>query len=138
MSVPEPEPVRQPTPLTSPMNSDDEGMSEDQRKMVNLGKKMAKKGTKIRGPPRSGSAPEARAPTKKAATHQEVPAPQPVPEAKASTPRKGQESPETNVSKPIQARRQAKQASGAAGLRGVVGSGQTETGVLQKATPSKT
>jgi hypothetical protein len=41
MSVPELEPKRQPTPLTSPANSDDEGMSEDQRRMANLGKKMA-------------------------------------------------------------------------------------------------
>jgi hypothetical protein len=30
--APEPEPERKPTPLTSPANSDDEGMSEDQRR----------------------------------------------------------------------------------------------------------
>jgi hypothetical protein len=115
--ISEPEPVRQPTPLTSPMNSEDEGMSEDQRRMVERAKKMA-----ARGVPRSESAPNAKSPKKTAAT-QKAPAPQPIPEAKASTPRKGQESPETKVSHPMQTRGQ--EASGAGGLRGVVGSGST-------------
>jgi hypothetical protein len=47
----------------------------------------------------------------------------------------GQESPETKVSPPMQTRAQAKQASGAGGLRGVVGSGQTGY-VCGKSSPS--
>jgi hypothetical protein len=35
------EPTRQPTPLTSPANSDEEEMSEDQKRMVAKAKKMA-------------------------------------------------------------------------------------------------
>jgi hypothetical protein len=93
LALPAPEPERKPTPLTSPVNSDDEGMSEDQRRVLNLGKKMAR-GTK-----------------------------KPVPEAKASQPREGQETPETKVSKPMETRSQKKKASGAGGLRGVAGSG---------------
>jgi hypothetical protein len=101
----EPEPARQPTRLTYPANSDDEGMSEDQRRMVNLGKKMSKKGSK-----------------------------KPVPEAKASTPRKGQESPETKVSHPMETRQRA---SGAGSLRSGGGSGQTGTCVAS-GNPPKT
>jgi hypothetical protein len=103
-----PEPTRQPTLLTSPVNSDDEWMSEDQRRKVELAKKMAQRG---------------------------APKPKPVPDAKASTPRKGQESPETQVSKPMETRRQA--ASRAGGLRPGGGSGQTGTRVA-KGNPPKT
>jgi hypothetical protein len=103
-----PEPVRQPTPMTSPVNSDDEGMSEDQRRKANLGKKMAQRG---------------------------APKPKPVPEAKASKPVKGQESPETKVSKPTETRRQAPSRAGS--LRSGGGSGQTGTCVA-KGNPPKT
>jgi hypothetical protein len=64
-----------------------------------------------------------------------APEPEPVPEAKASKPVTGQESPETKVSKPMQTRRQAKEASGAGGLRGVVGSWSTGY-VCDKLSPS--
>jgi hypothetical protein len=101
--VNEPEPARQPTLLTSPVNFDDEGMSEDQRWMANLGKKMAKKGAK-----------------------------KPVLEAKASAPRKGQESPETKVSTPIVTRQRA---SGAGGLGSGGVSGQTGTCVASGSPP---
>jgi hypothetical protein len=79
------ETARQPTPLTSPANSDDEWMSEDQRRKVESAKKMAQRATKkaLQAPP----------------SQKALPAPEPVPEAKASYPRKGQESPETKVSK---------------------------------------
>jgi hypothetical protein len=97
LALPAPEPERKHTPLTSPANSDDEEMSEDQRRALNLGKKMARRS-----------------------------ATKPVPEAKASSPRKGQESPETKVSKPMVTRSQTK-ASGAGGLRGGAGSGQSGT-----------
>jgi hypothetical protein len=93
LALPAPEPERKSTPLTSPVNSDDEGMSEDQRRQIEKAKKMARKSV-----------------------------PKPVPEAKASTLRKGQESPETKVSTPMVTRQRA---SRAGGLRGVVGSGQT-------------
>jgi hypothetical protein len=147
-SIAFPEPERKPTPLTSPVNSDDEGMmSEDQRRGLNLGKKMAGRATtkkKVLPPPRptvSIPDPEVQAPAKgaalkikKAAVSQKAPADQPT-GAKAPIPTKGQakgqESPETKVSTPMRTRRQAKQeqakqedASGAGGLRGVAGLGQ--------------
>jgi hypothetical protein len=91
----------EPTRQPTPINSDDDdSMSGDQKRMAGLGKEMARKGSK-----------------------------KPVPEAKASKPTKGQESPETKVSHPMQTRRQA--ASRAGGLRGVVGSGQMDTCVAQ-------
>jgi hypothetical protein len=99
---------RKPTPLTSPVDSDEEEMSEDQRRMVNMGKRTAQRG-----------APKA--------TKGQVPVGKRLTE--------GQESPETKVSHPMVTRGRA---SGAGSLRGVVGSGQTEIGVLQMATPSKT
>jgi hypothetical protein len=58
----------------------------------------------------------------------------PVPEAKASTPRKGQESPETKVSTPMVTRQRA---SGAGSLRSGGASGQTGTCVAQ-GNPPKT
>jgi hypothetical protein len=162
MSAPEPEPVRQPTLLTSPMNSDDDGMSEDQRRKANLGKKMAQRGTpQAKGPsrpptpvnvpaeapspkvkrttskrpPPALSAPDAKSPTTKAAAPQKAPAePKPVPEAKASTPRKGQESPEAKASHPMATR---KTASGVGSLRSGGGSGQTATCVAS-GNPPKT
>jgi hypothetical protein len=99
LALPAPEPERKPTPLTSPANSDDEGMSEDQRRQIEKAKKMSQRS---------------------------------VPKAKAPTPRKGQESPETKVSHPMVTRQRA---SGAGGLRGVVGSGQTGY-VCDKSSPS--
>jgi hypothetical protein len=51
---------------------------------------------------------------------------------------KGQEGPGMKVPPPTATRSTMKRASGAGGLRGVVGSGQTEIGVLQIATPSNT
>jgi hypothetical protein len=80
---------RIPTPLTSPVNSDDEGMSEDQRRMADLGKKMARKGVKKQGQ---------------------------VPVGKRLT--GGQESPVARATRPMSTRAKA---SGAGGLRGVVG-----------------
>jgi hypothetical protein len=98
---------RQPTPLTSPVNSDDEEMSEDQRRMVNRGKRMAQRGVP------------------KAQKGQ-------VPVGKRLT--EGQESPEAKASHPMVTRGRA---SGAGSLRGVVGSGQTDTRVAS-GNPSKT
>jgi hypothetical protein len=128
-----PEPTRQPTPLTSPANSDDEGMSEDQRRKIETAKKMAGRGAKTSRPPASISAPGAKSPATKAAAPQKAPAePKPTQEAKASTPRKGQESPETKVSTPKQTRQRA---SGAGSLRSGGGSGQTGTRVASGNLP---
>jgi hypothetical protein len=77
LPAPEPEPKRQPTPMTTPVNSDNEGMSENQRRKAGTAKKMVTRGSK-----------------------------KPVPESQASKPRKGQESPETKVSTPMVTRRQ--------------------------------
>jgi hypothetical protein len=128
-SFPKVEPERQPTPLTSPVNSDDEGMSADQRRCVNRGKKMANRGSKKSTEP-TVQAPAKGAPLeiKKAAAPPRAPADQPT-GAKAPRPTKGQakgqDSPETKVSPPMQTRGQVKkQASGAGALRGVAGSGQ--------------
>jgi hypothetical protein len=113
------------------MNSDDEGMSEDQRRAANLGKKMAKRGAK--GPPQPLSAPEAKTPIKKVAAPQEAPGEsKPTQEAKASKPRKGQESPETKVSTPMVTHQRA---SGAGSLRSGGGSGQTGTCVASRSPP---
>jgi hypothetical protein len=60
--------------------------------------------------------------------------PKPVPEAKASKPRKGQESPEAKASHPMSTRQRA---SGAGSLRSGGGSGRTDTRVT-KGHPSKT
>jgi hypothetical protein len=43
LALPAPEPERKSTPLTSPANSDDEGMSEDQRRQIEKAKKMSRK-----------------------------------------------------------------------------------------------
>jgi hypothetical protein len=99
-------------------------------RVFNAGKPTAK------GPPRCVSTPEAKSP-KKAAAPQQAPAepkPKPVSEAKASKPVKGQESPETKVSHPMETRQHA---SRAGGLRSGGGSGQTDTCVAQ-GNPSKT
>jgi hypothetical protein len=61
----------------------------------------------------------------------------PVPEAQALKPMKGQESPETKVSKPMQTRAQAQAASGAGCLRPGGGSWQKRT-FGAKGTPPKT
>jgi hypothetical protein len=83
-----------------------EGMSEDQRRQIEKAKKMSRKSV-----------------------------PKPVPEAKASKPTKGQESPETKVSHPMVTR--GKEVSRAGGLRPGSGSGQTDTRAT-KGRPSKT
>jgi hypothetical protein len=153
------EPERKATPLASPVNSDDEGMSEDQRSCSNRGKKMAKRSAKssaalLSRPPRlatriplpTDSDPEIQAPAKappleitkttKAAASQRASADQST-EAKASTRKKGQvkgqESPGTQVPPPMQTR--ARAGSGAGGFRGVDGSGQTGY-VCGKSSPS--
>jgi hypothetical protein len=92
--------------MFSPANSDDEGMSEDQCRQRGKAKRMAQKS-----------------------------APKTVPEAKASTPRKGQESPGTKV--PTLSMVTRSQASRAGGLRSGGGSGQTDTCVAN-GNPSKT
>jgi hypothetical protein len=74
------ESTRQPTPINS---DDDDSRSEDQKRMADLGKKMARRGAK-----------------------------KPVPEEKASKPTEGRESPETKVSKPMETRRQAASRAG--------------------------
>jgi hypothetical protein len=108
---------RVPAPLTSPANSEDEGMSEDQRRQVEKAKRMAARSAqKAAAPPRA-------------------PAEQ-LKGAKAPPLTKGQESSETKVSHPMGTRK--RKASRAGGLRSGGGSGQTEIGVLQGATPSKT
>jgi hypothetical protein len=108
-ALPAPEPERQPTPVSS--YTEDQGeMTENQKRCARIGKKKATA-------------------TRKASVVQ------PVPEAKASKPVIGQESPETKVSKPMRTRRQAKVASGAGGLRGIVGSGSTGY-VCDKWSPS--
>jgi hypothetical protein len=72
----------------------------------------------------------------KAASSQREPAdvPQSTKEQQAPPPRKGQESPEAKASHPMVTRQRAS-ASGAGGLRGVVGSGQTGY-VCDKPSPS--
>jgi hypothetical protein len=141
LRVSSPEPTRQPTPLTSPVNSDDEGMSEDQRRQVERAKRM-----ESRSVPRSGSAPDAKASSlrAKAAAQLALLAPELLPEAKAPLKLlKGQESPGTKVPPkpapdphPMATRRQ-RQASGAGCLRSGGGSGQTDTCVVLY-NPSKT
>jgi hypothetical protein len=64
-----PEPERKPTPMGTPVNSDEEDMSYDQQRGANLGKKMAGRGTskKVISPPRSSISipdPEVQAPAK--------------------------------------------------------------------------
>jgi hypothetical protein len=75
--VSSPEPTRQPTPLTSLANSEDEEMSEDQRRQIEKAKRMSQKGNK-----------------------------KPVPEAKASKPTNGQERPGSKDPHPTGSRRQ--------------------------------
>jgi hypothetical protein len=140
LASPAPEPERKPTPLTSPANSDDEEMSEDQRRHLKTAKKMADRGAKKPAPKAD---PEVKAPATgpplkimKSAAPQRAPADQPT-GAKAPPPKKGQESPETKVSVPMVTRQQEKQASGAGGLRPGGGSGQKDTRVT-KGHPSKT
>jgi hypothetical protein len=154
-----PDLVRKPTPVPS----DDENwswMTDDQRRKAETAKDMITKSTpaKAAAPPRAPSAPSAgfpkqapidttaspKSPTKKVSTatpartkavaSQKAPADQPK-GAKAPPPAKGQESPDAKASPPMVTR---KRASGAGGLRPGGGSGQTEIGVLQMATPSKT
>jgi hypothetical protein len=90
LALPEPEPERKPTPLTSPANSEDEGMSEDQRRQIEEAKRMAQRGVK-----------------------------KPVPEAKAPKPTKGQESPVAKATHPMSTRAQeASRAGGLRGVVG--------------------
>jgi hypothetical protein len=161
--LPKADSERMPTPLGTPVNSDEEDLSWDQRRGANLGKKMAGK----KKPPYAERIPDPviQAPAKgapleskkaiavpavgilkertKAAASPRVPADQPK-EAKASTRKKGQiktqESPETQVSPPMATRARTKQQEGsrAGGFRpGVGGSGQTDTCVASS-NPSKT
>jgi hypothetical protein len=101
---------RQPTPASSD-TEDQEEMTEDQKCCARIGKKKA------------------------AASQRAAAVQKPIPEAKASKPVKGQESPETKVSKPMETRRQA--ASRAGGLRSGGSSGQTGTRVAS-CNPPKT
>jgi hypothetical protein len=107
---------RVPTPLTSPANSEDDGISEDQCRQIEKAKRMAAR-----------SAPRAAAPPR-APTDQPTGAKAPIPTKGQA---KGQESPETKVSKPMVdhqpmvTRSQAKKGRGAGGFRGVAGSGQS-------------
>jgi hypothetical protein len=95
---------RSPTPVSSD-TEDREEMTEDQKRLERTGKKKATKASRY-----------------------------PVPEAKASKPVKGQESPETKVSNPMVTRRQA---SRAGGLRPGGGLGSTDT-CVDLFNPSKT
>jgi hypothetical protein len=126
-------------------------MSADQRRCVNLGKKLAQKGAPKKASPYAERIPDpvVQAPAKgasleikKAVASPRAPADQST-EAKASIRKKGQakgqakgqESPETKVSTPMETRSQEKNASGAGSLRGMAGSGQTGSG---KGKPSST
>jgi hypothetical protein len=160
-----PQPSRQPTPLTSPTHSEDEEMSEDQRRHLKGAQKKAKAaqplrctsapGTKL--PPKSAHAKEpqgdgnpASRSRAEAVPSQKVPGPpkaaaslrapadvsKPTKEQQApKQPVKGQESPVTKVPTPRMQTRS--QASRAGGLRPGGGSGQTDTCVAQD-NPSKT
>jgi hypothetical protein len=75
-ALPAPDPPRQPTPVSYD-TEDQEVMTEDQKRVARMAKK------------------------KSVAATARVPEPKPVPEAKASKPTKGQESPETEVSPPM-------------------------------------
>jgi hypothetical protein len=134
--------TRQPTPA----NSDDEEMTEDQKRAANQGKKRAAKSAPKSAPPnkkaevgtsgtRSRAVPDPTLPTQvsKAVAPPVAPADQPK-GAKAPPQTKGQESPEAKASHPMQTRMRA---SGAGGLRPGGGSGQTDTCVAQ-GNPSKT
>jgi hypothetical protein len=143
---------RQATPLNS---DDDDSMSLDQQRAANLGKKMSQRsvprspsasgarqaksgvsGTRSRAvpePPR----PDSRAP--KAAASQRAPADQPT-GAKAPPPTReqvtGQESPVAKATHPMASR--TRSASGAGGLRGVDGLGQTAVARASMGPHSKT
>jgi hypothetical protein len=128
-----PEPERKPTPGTSD-DDDWSWMTEDQRRKAETARRMMEKSSfkallapahEIRKPDPVVQAPAAGAPLviKKAAASPRALADQPK-GAKAPPPKKGQESPETKVSKPMVTRSQAKEeASRAGGLRGMAGSG---------------
>jgi hypothetical protein len=146
--------TRQATPLNS---DDDEFMSYDQQRALNLGKKMSQKsvprcpstpglrkatggapGTRLEAAPESlmpDSVKQAVEP--KAAASQRAPEDQPK-GAKAPPPTKGQakgqESPVAKATHPMAQR--TRRASGAGGLRGVDGSGQTQ-GCGHVSPPSK-
>jgi hypothetical protein len=96
LALPAPEPERKPTPLTSPANSDDEGMSEDQRRQIEKAKRMSQKGKK-----------------------------NPVPEAKASKPTIGQEGPGSKDPHPMATRRQRASRAGGLRSGGGLGSTDT-------------
>jgi hypothetical protein len=139
---------RESTPLTSPVNSYDEGMSEDQRRQLEKAKKMANRGSKPSSiaPLRALSAPwlseqktQKSLPAALPMKALPAPLPEPVPEAKASKPTKGkgQESPRPAADPHPMATRRQRTASGAGGLRSGGGSGQTDTRVT-KGHPSKT
>jgi hypothetical protein len=139
---------RQATPLNSD-DDDGESMSYDQQRALNLGKKMAQRsvprspsapssqktsggapGTRSRAvpdPPTSGGSDTSTRADTKAAASQRAPADQSK-GAKAPPPTKGQakgqESPVAKATHPMASR--TRTASGAGGLRGVDGSGQTK------------
>jgi hypothetical protein len=142
--LPKAEPERKPTPLGTPVNSDEEDLSWDQQRAANLGKKMAGK----KKPPYTERIPDpvvqvpakgAPLEIKKAAASPRAPADQPK-GAKAPTPMKGQvkgqESPGSKDPHPMATRAQqarrtlppstspSEEGSGAGGFRGVAGSGQ--------------
>jgi hypothetical protein len=92
-------------------------------------------------PPKKSADPTIQAPAKgvplvikKAAAPLQAPAEQPI-KGKAPTRRKGQESPETKVSPPMETRAR-KKASGAGGLRGVAGSGSNGDTCVATGNPS--
>jgi hypothetical protein len=158
-----PEPTRQPTPLTTPVNSDDEEMSVDQRRKATTAKKLAS-----RSVPRSGSAQDLKPPARKATASKgedksatrsmAVAEPSPPGPAVGTTkaaappkapadPKKGQKSPGTNVPAPVPdphpmvgqhalASRRAR-ASTAGSSRSWGGSGSTDT-CVDSFNPSKT
>jgi hypothetical protein len=130
-------------------DDDDEFMSYEQQRALNLGKRMSQRGVPRcpRAPgsrsaagdapgTRSRAVPDSLAQESKAAASQRAPADQPQ-GAKAPPPTrgqgKGQESPVAQATHPMQTRQRA---SGAGGLRGVDGSGQTQ-GCGHASPPSK-
>jgi hypothetical protein len=158
--VSSPQPTRQSTPLHSPVNSDDEGMTEDQKRVVAHAKKCSAKNV-----PRCTSAPGTRPPPKSVPAQEPQgngtpasrsradagPSPKVPKSPKAAAPQRapavktkskgdiGQESPGTKVPidpHPMATRRQ-RQASGAGSLRPGGGSGPTDTRV-DLFHPSKT
>jgi hypothetical protein len=121
--VPKSEPPRHPTSLGTPVNSAPQT------------KGPSRPSTPV-SVPEDPPSPRGKKSTTKAAASQKAPAGKSVIEAKASKPMKGQESPATKVSKPMQTRRQAQEASRTGGLRSGAVQGK-RIRVLQVATLPK-